>query len=243
MYSVVLMMALSGGTEAVDQCACTCAGYGYACNGGGCHGGRGGLFGGHGCRGGGGLFHGGGGCHGGGWGCNGGGCHGCRGGGGLFHGGGGCHGGGLFRGHGCHGGGYCNGGGCYGGGCYGGGYGCCGGGYGCCGGGGVIVTPMTPGGVAPEKIKDMPKEKKTSAPATIEVRLPAGATLLVDGAPTKSTSAVRTLITPALSVNDTFVYTLQAEMDGDVQTQTITVRGGQTTEVQFDMATQGVVSR
>ena len=241
MYSVVLMMALSGGTEAVDQCACTCAGYGYACNGGGCHGG--GLFGGHGCRGGGGLFHGGGGCHGGGWACNGGGCHGCRGGGGLFHGGGGCHGGGLFRGHGCHGGGYCNGGGCYGGGCYGGGYGCCGGGYGCCGGGGVIVTPMTPGGVAPEKIKDMPKEKKTSAPATIEVRLPAGATLLVDGAPTKSTSAVRTLITPALSVNDTFVYTLQAEMDGDVQTQTITVRGGQTTEVQFDMATQGVVSR
>ena len=208
MYSVVLMMALSGGTEAVDQCACTCAGYGYACNGGGCHGGRGGLFGGHGCRGGGGLFHGGGGCHGGGWACNGGGCHGCRGGGGLFHGGGGCHGGG----------------------------------YGCCGGG-VIVTPMTPGGVAPEKIKDLPKEKKTSAPATIEVRLPAGATLLVDGAPTKSTSAVRTLITPALSVNDTFVYTLQAEMDGDVQTQTITVRGGQTTEVQFDMATQGVVSR
>src|SRR6516164_2596983 len=80
MYSVVLLMALSGGVEtpAADGCAggYACGG-GVACNGGGCHGGR--VFGGHGCHG-----------------------------GGLFSGRG-CHGGGLFSGHGCHGGSSCAG--------------------------------------------------------------------------------------------------------------------------------------
>jgi hypothetical protein len=94
MYSVVLMMALSGGAEAPDfhhgrchGCDGGCHGYvGYACNG-GCHG-----YVGYACNGG---------CHGYvGYACNGG-CHGRH-----RHG---------HRNH-CHGGGYCNGGygGCYG---------------------------------------------------------------------------------------------------------------------------------
>jgi len=101
MYSVVVLMALSGGVDTPD------------------FGGRRGC---HGCSGGGGC-HGGGrrhGCHGGG-GCYGGGCYG----GGCYGGYGGCYGGGGYGG--CYGGGM--GGGCYGGygGCYGGG---CGGGMG-----------------------------------------------------------------------------------------------------------------
>ena len=223
MYSVVLMVALSGGTEAVGQChGCAgvlyggCYGGGYGgCNGGRCHGG---LFAGHRSR-----------CHGGGgYACNGG----CRGG---WFGGGGCHG--------CRGG--------YGYGCTGGyGYGCCGGygyggaGYGGCAGccGGVIITPGT--GTPPvEKIKQMPKEKKVSAPATILVFLPASAKLRVDGNPTTSVSAQRTLITPALDLDSSFTYTLQAELDGQMQTQQIVVRGGQTTEARFTFEAQGVANR
>jgi len=113
MYSVVMLMAMSG-TPAMPA-----------------HGGRG-CHGGGGCYGGGGWSCNGGGCYGGGgWGCNGG-----------CHGGHGCHGGGLFRGrgHGCHGGGWgCHGGG-YG--CNGGGYGCCGASAGCygCQGGTVMMS-------------------------------------------------------------------------------------------------------
>src|SRR5437762_1628993 len=68
MYSVVLMMALSGSADLPAFHRHGCDGCAGACHGGGCHGGRGchgGLFARHGC-------HGGRGCHG----CNGGGCHG-----------------------------------------------------------------------------------------------------------------------------------------------------------------------
>jgi uncharacterized protein (TIGR03000 family) len=95
MYSVVLMMALSGGAEVPDRGGCH-----------GCHGCRGGCYGGgcHGCYGGGGCY----GCWGGGYGgCCGGGCYG----GGCY----GCWGGGYG---GCCGGGYAMSSGCYG--CYGG---------------------------------------------------------------------------------------------------------------------------
>jgi len=94
MYSVVVLMALSGGVDTPDM------------------GGR------RGCHGGGGCYGGcyGGGCYGGG--CYGGGCHGGRG----RHGGRGCHGGCYGGFGGCYGGGCFGGyGGCYGGGCYGGG--------------------------------------------------------------------------------------------------------------------------
>jgi uncharacterized protein (TIGR03000 family) len=150
-------------------------------------------------------------------------CHGCT---GTACTGSSCHGcrGGLFhrnRCHGCHGAVVCSGA------------------VGCCGG---VVVPGGPGG-GPEKIKDMPKEKKVSAPATILVRLPAGATLRVDGTATSQTSEQRTLVTPALSTSETFVYTLEAELNGQVQTQDILVRGGQTTQAQFNFTTGAVAAR
>ena len=221
MYSVVLLMAISGGAD-VPAChgGHGCSGYSSCHGGGGCHGG--GLF-----------SHGGGGCHGGAA-CYGGGCHG---GGGACYGGG-CHGGGhrLFghRGHGCNGGG-CYGGGCYGGGCYGGG--CYGGGcYGGCAGG-VPATGDKPKDMPKpgDKPKDKEDEVSTTAPATIIVSLPAEAKLSIDDAATTSTGAVRTFVSPALENGREFHYDLKAEVNGKSLTKRITVRAGEETRVDIDM--------
>jgi uncharacterized protein (TIGR03000 family) len=122
----------------------------------------------------------------------------------------------------------------------------------------VYTTCSTPVIVEPIKKKEMPKseplpdpkkdkDKKTAAPATIVVSLPAGARLTVDGAPTNSTSENRTLVTPNLEFGSTYVYTMRAEIvrDGQavVQVQTVNVRGGETSVVQFDFPAQVVASR
>ena len=83
----------------------------------------------------------------------------------------------------------------------------------------------------------MPKGKKTEAPAVIQVSLPADARLIVDGHVTTSTSAQRTFTTPALPVGETFSYTLRTEAVRDgrtvVESQQVTVRGGEETQVNF----------
>lgn len=105
--------------------------------------------------------------------------------------------------------------------------------------------------------KEMPKSgekidlpKKTGSldiPATIIVSLPADARLTVDGASTSSTSDRRILVTPVLENGSTYVYTMQAEVVRDgrtmTQTQQVTVRGGETSSVQFNFASEGVASR
>jgi uncharacterized protein (TIGR03000 family) len=206
-----------------------------------CHGG-GGLFGGHGsCHGGGGLFgghHGGGSCYGGG--CYGGGYGGCYGGGY-----GGCYGGGYG---GCYGGGYGYGGGCHGGcdcACMGGGYY---GGAGCWGGMAPMGPPMKPEDKKPEDKK--PEDKKPvgeiSAPATLIVNLPAEAKLLVDGNVTKSTSAERVFVSPALIPGQLYNYTLKAEFNKDGRpvtvTKTVQVRAGLETRVTIEES-EAVASR
>jgi uncharacterized protein (TIGR03000 family) len=246
MYSVVLMMAMTSGTDVpVDglfnhggSCSGSCYGGCYGGGYGGCYGGGYG-----GCYGGGyGGCHGGyaGSCHGGGYGSS------CHGGGHLLLGGGG-----LFGGHhSCHGGSSCCGGGyggCYGGGyggCYGGGYGgCYGGGYGgCCGGGYVI--PMQE--EKKEEKKDDKNDKKeigavtAPAPATIVVTLPTDAKLLIDGAATKSTSSERTFVSPELMPGSVYHYTLKAEFMKEGQavsvTKTIEVRAGLETRVTIEMS-------
>lgn len=91
------------------------------------------------------------------------------------------------------------------------------------------------------------KKVQAAAPATILVSLPAGARLTVDGAATTSTAAQRTLITPALEVGAEYAYTFRAEFVNEgrtmVQTQQVNVRGGATTTVEFNFSTQGVASR
>ncbi len=99
----------------------------------------------------------------------------------------------------------------------------------------------------PKEEKKKSEEEVSNAPATIEVNLPAEAKLTVDGNPTRSTSDRRTFITPALEAGVSFVYTLRAEIvrDGQnaVQSQDVTVRAGETTQVSFTFASQGVASR
>jgi uncharacterized protein (TIGR03000 family) len=115
----------------------------------------------------------------------------------------------------------CNGGGCNGGGCYG--------------------APMmgAPATGTPEKIKG-PKTGLAPAPATIIVRLPAEARLLIDGAATTSTSTERVFVSPSLNPGREYHYTLKAEWARDGKpvtwTKEIAVRAGEETRVQVAAA-------
>jgi len=231
MYSVVLMMAMTSGTDAVSfgRHRCNgCEGGGYAsCSGGyesGCHGGR---RHGRGHR-----------CHGGGR-CNG---------GGYCHGGGYCSGG--YGSYGCSGG-YYGGYGCSGG--YGGGYGSP---YmgappydrGAPGGPGrrPETVPAPKPGTPPPK-KGTEEETRLPAPATIRVSLPANARLMVDGVPTSSMSATRVFVSPELPRDKTFFYTLTGEINRDGQTlstsKQVQVRAGQESNVSFDFPATTVASK
>lgn len=123
--------------------------------------------------------------------------------------------------------------------------------YGCTSGVPVMPPPVMkkemPKGVPAEKL-DAPKSKTSlNVPATIIVSLPADARLIVDGSATTSTSDRRVLMTPVLENGSTYVYTMQAEVTREgrtmTQTQQVTVRGGETSNVQFSFGTQSVASR
>ena len=225
MYSAVLMLALTAGSETADfgrhgctgytGCSCPVVATSYGCSS-GCHGG---LFGRH---------HG---CHGAApvcstysapvvatcsYGCS-----------------SSCHGGGLFarlrEKHSCHGYAATT---------------CCTPVAPTCGTPVIIEKKAMPKG---EPLPPPVKKAQAVAPATILVSLPAGASLTVDGAATKSTAAQRTLITPALEVTGEYAYTLRAEFVSEgrtlVQTQQVNVRGGQTSTVEFNFQAQAVASR
>ena len=221
MYSVVLMVALTGGGDVPAGL------FNHGCCGGGghqssCYGCNGGCYGGghkhqrsHGCCGGcyGGCF---GSCHG----CNGGcfgSCNGCN--GGCFSG---CHK--HQRSHGCCGG------------CYGGtvGYGCV----------GTPVMPVAPVAPVPAKTSSL----DNVAPATLLVSVPVDTRLSIDGAATTSTSTQRVFVSPALSFGREYHYTLQAEFvqDGKVVkvSKEVAVKAGDETQVRFDAGSvAGVASR
>ncbi|MBX7103380.1 MAG: TIGR03000 domain-containing protein [Gemmataceae bacterium] len=203
MYSVVMMMVMSGAPEMPSfggnrGChGCNgCQGVAVSCYG-GCHGGCRGVA--NGCVG----------CNGGcrGYACNGcyGGnsCNGCHGGHGLFS---------RFRNRGCHGGNSCCG--CHGGNaCYGG---CTGVVVGCTGGmacqGGVVV-----GAVA-----------SADMPATVCINVPANAKVFFDGAATTATGSTRNFTTPALTAGVEHSYTVTAELDGKKTTaRVLAVRAGE----------------
>ena len=101
--------------------------------------------------------------------------------------------------------------------------------------------------IKPEPVKEPKKTGSVSAPATIIVSVPAGARLIVDGAPTTSVSERRVLVTPELEFGATYTYTMQAEIVRDGRTvsesQVVNVRGGETTTVQFQFPNQGVASK
>jgi uncharacterized protein (TIGR03000 family) len=100
-----------------------------------------------------------------------------------------------------------------------------------------------------EKIPEPKKTEKTAVDgsATIIITLPADARLTVDGKATTSTSERRTLVTPVLEGDSTYVYTMQAEITREgrvmMETQQVMVRGGQVSNVQFNFSAQSVASR
>jgi len=235
MYSMVLMAALTTGTDMPDLGRRGGRGGGCCgCYGGMAYGGWGGGYGG--CYGGWGGGYGG--CYGG-WGGGYGGCFG----GGYRMGWGGCYGG--------WGGGYGMG---YGGG-WGGGYGH---GY-VLGGtspwtGGYAYSPIVSGYSLPMAMGNAtlgnagmtqsfflnPANTNQGNEATIVVHLPAAATLTIDGQSTQSTSGTRTFTSPPLEAGKTYTYTLRAEMnrDGRIQNvkRTVDVQAGRRSEVTLNFA-------
>jgi uncharacterized protein (TIGR03000 family) len=143
---------------------------------------------------------------------------GCGGGGGMMMGGCGMGGCGMMMG-GCGMGGCGMGGGMMGGCCMGGGYGMGGAGY----------------------------VQATSTEATLIVNLPDNATLTIDGQETTSTSAQRVFVTPALEEGKEYEYTLKAkvERNGKVQMATakVTIRPGQTSQVELKVPAEGVAAQ
>ena len=215
MYSIVLMAALTTGTEATAWnggcrgCNGGCYGYAasscYGCYGGysGCWGGRRGCFGGrYGCYGG--------------YGCWGNGCA------GYYSG---CYGG-------CWGGGSCYG--CYG---YAGynSYGYSSYYYG--GGSPYAVVPL----YTPTANSAVTQQTASATRATLIVSLPADANLTVEGAATRSTSSTRVFTSPDLPAGKDFYYELTGKITRDGQTLTVNkqvrVRAGEETRVALDFPT------
>jgi uncharacterized protein (TIGR03000 family) len=240
MYSVVLLVAMSSGTQTPDhgmKGGC-CGGYSccgsYSCCGySSCHGG-GGLFR-HGRR----------------HGCCGGGYGGCCGGYVSY----GCCGsyGGCYGGYsGCCGASYS---GCCGGG-WGGGYsGCCGASYGCGSMAPAPVYGMSPvygsGSYSTPVYSSPVIGPTTAAPvnsATVVVNLPAEAKLTFGTQATTSTSARRVFETPELTPGKVYEYTLTAEVVRQGKpvswTEKVNVEAGRSTEVTMTVpASSGVASR
>ena len=118
--------------------------------------------------------------------------------------------------------------------------------------GGAAGVPVAP----PPKAGDMPPEKKpedkkpeaaNAAPATIYVSLPADAQLTIDGNETRSTSASRSFVTPALPMGKEFNYTLKAEVVRDGQTfsviRRVTVQAGVDSRITLEVPVSSVASK
>jgi uncharacterized protein (TIGR03000 family) len=105
------------------------------------------------------------------------------------------------------------------------------------------------GKAMPEPQPEM-KEKDglpPTAAAIIDVTLPAEAALFVNGQPTTSTSARRSLISPPLPMGRDYIYTLRADVVRDGQTlsttRQVTVRPGQRHSVLLEIPQAEVASK
>jgi uncharacterized protein (TIGR03000 family) len=131
----------------------------------------------------------------------------------------------------------CGYGGCGYGGC---GYGGCA--YGGCGSGGCGGYAM--GGVY---LDGSALAQADANAATLVVSLPEDAKLTIDGEATTSTSAKRVFVSPALEQGKVYEYTLKAQVVRDGQTQVatakVTVRPGQTSQVELTIPAAGVAAQ
>jgi uncharacterized protein (TIGR03000 family) len=96
---------------------------------------------------------------------------------------------------------------------------------------------------------DKPDGGEAMAPsaATIVVSLPTDAKLFVDGVPTKSVSANRVFVSPALEKGMEYSYTLKAEVVRDGQPVTmskkVAVEAGKTINVSLDVPVASLAQR
>jgi uncharacterized protein (TIGR03000 family) len=113
-------------------------------------------------------------------------------------------------------------------------------------GGHVLGGTSCPGGVCPIS-GGAAHAQAAGTEATLIVNLPADATLTIDGEETTSTSAQRVFVTPALEEGKVYEYTLKAkvERNGKVQVATakVTIRPGQTSQVELKLPAEGVAAQ
>jgi uncharacterized protein (TIGR03000 family) len=143
-------------------------------------------------------------------------CHGCT--------GSSCHGGRGWFGNSCHG---CSGASCHGGmgsSCHG------------CMGSSCLGTMVTPAVVMPAM--GSTPATTSMAPASIQLNIPATATLTVDGAVITGQGELRQFHTPALTIGQQYYYDMTAQMivngQPEVQTLRVLVTAGETVSARFD---------
>jgi uncharacterized protein (TIGR03000 family) len=99
--------------------------------------------------------------------------------------------------------------------------------------------------VPPPKKNPEEGKEEVAAPATIQVSLPADAKLLVDDAPTASTSASRSFVSPPLQPGKEFYYTLKAvavrEGKTVTETKVVQVKAGATSRVTLGLESSNQV--
>lgn len=111
------------------------------------------------------------------------------------------------------------------------------------------TTPPRPGtrSGTEEEAKPQSDQARGPAAATIVVSLPADAKLLIEDQATRSTSDLRTFLSPALEPGKEFEYTLKAELSrgGQAQTTTtkVTIRAGEESFVRLEFPGAGIARR
>jgi uncharacterized protein (TIGR03000 family) len=109
------------------------------------------------------------------------------------------------------------------------------------------IERRTPGKTDREQPNKPPEQSRSAAPATIIVSLPADAMLTVDDTPTRSVTARRVFVSPPLAPGKAFHYTFKAEAMRDGQnvstTKRVEVRAGQETRVELTLPPERVARR
>src|SRR5262249_55929791 len=113
--------------------------------------------------------------------------------------------------------------------------------------GGAPAAPAAPAKQPEKVVPPAEKGEAAAAPATLVVSLPADAKLTIDGNATRSTTATRTFVTPALEKGMEFSYTLKAEVVREGQTFTaiknVTVKAGEESKVSIEIPVTSVVAK
>jgi uncharacterized protein (TIGR03000 family) len=106
------------------------------------------------------------------------------------------------------------------------------------------LTPNPQGGTTPPQNLNRPMPQARAnleRPATIVVRLPVNARLMIEGQPTQSMSGERVFVSPPLEPGKTYSYNLKAEIDRNGEkattTQSVDVRAGETSRVALNFPT------